>query len=124
MKSVFPTCRLFREDALPTSFSISESEMPAKDFTNMVMFCRKTEKALTFRDPVESDYLGSQTRRYHLLPNHEMSVEYFHKEVEDKGTALLRQGQTQLLAKYQRESAVGHWRIMRTVLPDRIWENW
>ena len=90
----------------------------------MVMFCRRSEQAFTFRDPVESDCLGSQARRCHLLPTHEIDDNYFEQGTGDGKTALLRRGQTQVLEKYQRESAVGHWRIMRTVLPDTIWENW
>ena len=29
-----------------------------------------------------------------------------------------------LVTRYHPESAVKHWWIMRTVMPDGIWENW
>lgn len=122
--SVFPTCRLFREDAGPSASSSSSDRSTGLDFTNMVMFCRKKKGSFTFRDPVEADCLGSQARRYHLLPQHEIEASYFHGKESDEEFGVLRRGQTQKLEAFQRESAVGHWRIMRTVLPDKIWENW
>ncbi len=90
----------------------------------MVMFCRKNKGPFTFRNPAEADCLGSQARRYHLLPQHEISPSYFDNRVGDEQLGILKRGQTQKLEALQRESAVGHWRIMRTVLPDTIWENW
>ncbi|KAL8730579.1 MAG: hypothetical protein Q9181_004618, partial [Wetmoreana brouardii] len=62
--SVFPFCRLFREDVRPT-------EETATDFANMVMFCRKAAGSFVFRQPTKADFLGSQAREYHLLPQHE-----------------------------------------------------
>jgi len=122
--SVFPSCRLFREEAGPSSSPTSSDKSTGKDFTNMVMFCRKTKGPFTFRDPVEADCLGSQARRYHLLPQHEINASYFDGRASDDELGLLRRGQTHKLEAFQRESAVGHWRIMRTVLPDKIWESW
>ena len=89
----------------------------------MVMFCRK-EGLFTFRSPVEADYLGSQARRYHLLPQYEIEASYFDHRATDGEFGILKRGQTQKLETLQRESAIGHWKIMRTVLPDVIWENW
>lgn len=122
--SVFPSCRLFREDAGPTALSSSSDKSAGEDFTNLVMFCRKRKGPFAFRDPVEADCLGSQARRYHLLPQHEIEASYFDGRASDEESGVLRRGQTQKLEAFQRESAVGHWRIMRTVLPDTIWENW
>ena len=121
---VFPSCRLFREDAKPSTSSSRSDESAGKDFTNMVMFCRKTKGPFTFRAPVEADCLGSQARRYHLLPQHEIHASYFDGSVSDGEMDTLKRGQTQKLEAFQRESAMEHWRIMRTVLPDVIWENW
>ena len=90
----------------------------------MVMFCRKSKGAFTFRNPVEADCLGSQARKHFLLPTHEIDSSYFEGRKEDEKTRVLRRGQTGVLENYQQSSAVGHWRIMRTVLPDVIWESW
>lgn len=39
-------------------------------------------------------------------------------------TMVLRRGGERKLAEWQRRSAMGHWRIMREVLPDGVWVNW
>ena len=85
----------------------------------MVLFCRKTAEPFSFRAVAEADCLGSQARRNHLQPKHEIAAEFF-----GDGTGLLRRGKTEALQRWQRESAVGHWRIMRKVLPGVVWENW
>ena len=99
-----------------------EADATTNDFTNMVMFCRKSTGIFTFRDPVEADCLGSQARRYFLLPQHEIQVDYF--EGRDGEVTTLKRGQTQVLEAYEAKSAARHWEIMRTVLPDVIWEAW
>ncbi|KIX93682.1 uncharacterized protein Z520_10588 [Fonsecaea multimorphosa CBS 102226] len=111
--SVYPSCRVFREDEAPTP-----GTKPA-DFTNMVFFCRKRKGAITFRRPVAEDFLGSGARQEFLIPKHEIDPSEF-----DTEGAVLRSGQTKELEKWQAQSALGHWTVMRTVLPDVIWENW
>ena len=122
IKSVFPSCRLFREDA-PDGTSTG-SEAATTDFTNLIMFCKKSKGPVTFREPVEADYLGSDSRRQHLLPRHEIAPDYFEGRLIEGSNNILTKKRVQILDQYQRDSAVGHWRIMRTVLPDVIWENW
>lgn len=117
VESVFQKCRLYRESPLPKS-------PEATDYTNMVMFCRKSPKDFTFRDPIEGDFLGSPARRQHLKPRHQMFASYFKVGRQRKGE-ILRRGR---ISRETRESTVasatGHWYLMRTVLPDVIWENW
>lgn len=111
--SVFGACRVFREE--PAANKENEG-----DFTNMVFFCRKPAgDPVKFRKPVQEDYLGSDLRKAYMLPQHEIIAEEF----ESNGDILtIRNGKQ--LEKHQTESAVGHWRVMRTVLPPAIWENW
>jgi len=109
---------MFREEALP------DEEGLTKDFTNMVMFCRKAKRTLSFRTPTEADFLGSQARRRHLLPKHEIKDSYFDRADSSEKPKILRRGQTEILEFCQQESALGHWKIMRSVLPDFVWENW
>ncbi|EXJ80446.1 hypothetical protein A1O1_08591 [Capronia coronata CBS 617.96] len=111
--SVFPSCRVFREDEAPAPGT------KADDFTNMVIFCRKQAMPITFRKPTHADFLGSGARREFLLPRHEIPLGAFEKSGD-----VLRSGKTKQLEKWQAQSALGHWRVMRTVLPDVIWENW
>jgi len=37
---------------------------------------------------------------------------------------VLVEGRLAELQTWQLQSAVGHWKIMRTVLPGAVWENW
>ena len=117
VQSVFLKCRLYRESPLPKA-----SE--ATDYTNMVMFCRKSPEEFTFRDPIEADFLGSPARRQHLKPQHEIPASYFKVGKRQKGE-MLRRGQiSREMQESTIASAVGHWYLMRTVLPDVVWENW
>lgn len=118
VRAVFPSCRLFREAAL-----LEEGDL-TKDFTNMVMFCRKSASPLAFRDPVEEDFLGSQARKHHLLPRYEIQQSYFDRAALSAERRVLTRDNTEILESYRQASALGHWRIMRTVLPDFVWEHW
>lgn len=123
IRSIFPSCRIYRENAAPTAQSSVGD--PPKDFTNMILFCRKSIKKFGFRHPVEADYLGSEARRYHLFPEHEIRWDYFKSENGDATPPeILRRGHTKTLEAFQNDGALGHWSVMRTVLPDAIWENW
>lgn len=90
----------------------------------MVIFCRKSVENFTFRKPVEADYLGSQFRKYEMQPKHEIDTALFNKRIEDGKIEILKREDTKRLEAFHRKSAVGHWRVMRTVLPDEIWNNW
>lgn len=88
----------------------------------MVLFCKKTPNArITFRKPTEADFLGSGARKAFLLPQHEIDLSKANFELEGD---VLRVGKTRELEKWHRESAIGHWRVMRGVLPSAVWENW
>ncbi|KAL4901539.1 hypothetical protein BDW74DRAFT_160087 [Aspergillus multicolor] len=120
IKSVFPTCRLFREDATPEV---------GPDFTNMVIFCTKSTAPLIFRDPVPEDFLGSRFRARYLVPKHEVDAAQFENVgLEDgpqgHGRRVLVDKEVGRLHKYQDRGALEHWAIMRTVLPDAVWEGW
>lgn len=119
MKSVFPACRFYREDAAP-----DKSEKPASDWTNMVMFCRKSKDYFSFREAVDADFLGSQTRRYELQPKHEINAALLDGKSNDGFPEISRRGNIKFIEALHQNSAVGHWKIMRTVLPDVIWQNW
>ncbi len=87
----------------------------------MVIFCTNAAAEVRFRDPSEADFLGSGARRMYLLPKYEVDYEAF-REVEGDGGVLSRNN-TQRFRGWQEQSALGHWEIMRTVLPKEIWED-
>lgn len=121
IKTVFPTCRVFRESAAPLAETIATD---GRDFTNMVIFCTNagSSNAVTFRKPTEKDFLGSGARKMYLLPKHEVDDTVFETQ-EGDGGLLLRNG-TERFREWQQKSALGHWAVMRTVLPKEIWEDW
>lgn len=118
IREVFPSCRIFRESAAPDEETLAKDK---KDFTNMVIFCKKTSGDITFRRPTESDYLGSRSRRAYMMPQHEVLDANFKLGAED---GILRNNDTVKLAQWHQKSALGHWEVMRTVLDPKIWELW
>ncbi|GME22797.1 Spermine synthase [Neofusicoccum parvum] len=114
--AVFPSCRIFRDQAKEENGQPDEM-----DFINMILFCRPVKKALiNFRQPTDADFLGSIVRKRTLYPQKELEVAF----TPDEGAQLLTDETIEVLEKGHQESAVSHWGIMRTVLPDRIWELW
>lgn len=116
IKSVFPSCRIFRESEPP-------ADTREGDFTNMVIFCKQTDSPLEFRNPTEADFLGSKSRESYLLPQYEINAASFAKPEEDQQD-ILAVGHAGNLVRWHSQSAAGHWKVMRTVLPVFVWENW
>jgi hypothetical protein len=115
---VFPTCRIFRE--LPPDQERLQAGEP--DFTNMVIFCRKTaEQPITFRRSRAQDRLMSRVREVFLDPKNEVQQLDF---LEDDSAVILARNNTGDLTKWHRASAAGHWAIMRGLIPPKIWEKW
>ena len=115
--AVFPSCRIFRESEPPTDEDVLKS---GQDFTNVVIFCKKSDEPLKFRDPVAGDFLRSRARDLFLVPRHEVSLNDF--KAEEAG--LLMGNGTAGLEAGQGASAIGHWEVMRTVVPAAVWELW
>lgn len=61
-------------------------------------------------------------REMTLVPKHEVRYEDVGLR-EGDGGVLLRNG-TERFGKWQQTSAMGHWAVMRTVLPREVWEEW
>ncbi|KAL2129270.1 hypothetical protein VTI74DRAFT_7993 [Chaetomium olivicolor] len=119
IKTVFPTCRIFREHPKDEA----DFAKTRRDFTNMVIFCTKqTRGQISFRMPNERDLLNSPSRRAFLFPQHEVNEADFVTGEEAEG--ILRANETEKLVKWHAMSAAGHWGIMRTVLPEVVWEAW
>ncbi len=117
--TVFPSCRMFREHPRDEA----DFEASGRDFTNMVIFCTKRPGAISFRTPTERDMLNSPSRQAFLLPQHEVKEEEFVGGEEADGV-VLRKNETERLVKWHDMSAMGHWTVMRTVLPEVVWEAW
>lgn len=116
VETAFPQCRIFRED--------DPSETDALTFTNIVIFCKKTRTPLRFRAPTSADFLGSKSRESYMFPQFEIDRKIFEDADAQSSQRILEVGKTSTLEAYHTRSAIGHWKIMRTVLPVEIWENW
>lgn len=116
---MFPTCRIFR-DTDPTESDIN--------FVNMVVFCTKQENGIIkFRKPVPADHLNSFSRRQWIPPADKLELFYdslITEEDSKNEDLILRKGSEDKLEKFHQEGAAEHWKIMRTVLPDAVWELW
>lgn len=119
IKEVFPSCRIFREGEPPSMETIEET---GRDFDNVIVFCTKTSEKVTFRQPTERDFLGSLARKAYLLPKHEVDESAFSAAAADAG--ILRVNETEKLMEWHDMSALGHWAVMRTVIPSHIWQSW
>ncbi|EFX01413.1 spermine spermidine synthase family protein [Grosmannia clavigera kw1407] len=115
IRAVFPSCRVFREH--PSEASEDDST----DFANVVIFCTRSAAPISFRRPTTADLLNSATRRQFLVPTHEVTDADFRSPVEPR---LVRRNDTEQLSKWHYESALGHWQVMRRVLPAHVWELW
>ncbi|KAL2021243.1 hypothetical protein VTK56DRAFT_7322 [Thermocarpiscus australiensis] len=138
IRAVFPACRIFREHPRDEA----DFAKTGRDFTNMVIFCVKQATSpqhqqqqqqrsrISFRMPNERDLLNSPSRRAFLLPQYEVREEDFvvargkEEEEEEEEEGILRKNETGRLAKWHEMSALGHWTVMRKVLPDAVWEAW
>lgn len=56
------------------------------------------------------------------MPEHEVLRDEF--ALQEGDGEVLSRNDTQRLEVWHHKSALGHWAVMRTVLPADIWENW
>lgn len=111
-------CKIFRDSPLEAKNHLNSAE--EEDFLNMVIFCRNTPGAISFRKPIKADFLRSRSREHYMLPKAELEIHFPHQDWQK----VLRAGGEKKWSSQQAESAKRHWRIMRKVLPDVVWELW
>lgn len=92
------------------------------DFTNVVIFCKKESGSLDFRDATAADMLGTYARQEFLQPKYEVKEDGFLASPDEVG--ILRANDTDVVRRSHKTSALGHWKIMRTILPAAVWEKW
>lgn len=124
IRAVFSSCRAYREDEEQKA----SHDQDEGGFTNLVFFCRKNAEAPLprFRQPAERDYLDSPSRRAYLLPQYEVgsSSLYTRPDGMEGEAEVLTWRNMGEVTKWDWDNAIGHWRIMRDVLPAAFWENW
>ncbi|KAF2681752.1 S-adenosyl-L-methionine-dependent methyltransferase [Lentithecium fluviatile CBS 122367] len=118
--AIFPACRLYRDSPQADDWQPGDP-----DFINMVVFCVKNDggkgkKAIKFRKADDEDFRGSLARRNFLQPKADLEIRYEPEE----GGQVMGMADVGELEKWHKQGAVSHWRIMRTVIPDGVWELW
>jgi hypothetical protein len=96
------------------------------DFVNMVVFCRNSPGPISFRTPTNRDFLGSFNRKNYMLPKPELEIPFPKQSpsVSGEENRYLEPGDEESWSSQQVEGARRHWRIMRQVIPDVVWESW
>ncbi|KAK9465459.1 hypothetical protein V1512DRAFT_265959 [Lipomyces arxii] len=118
-------CRAFREQVQSDKWTPGSN-----DFGNLVVFCRKQGGGpLSFRAPVEEDYLGSLVRHQALPLQEEVRLPIYLKDSEEflSGGKELRTLDDESINRFAKEaanSAAGHWVVMNKVLAWDVWTNW
>lgn len=130
-------CRMFRE--YPADAALIATS--GTDFANAVFFCSRQMHGIEFDTPKEEDYLRTYARQQFLMPKHEVEMDAFLRKstnphVKKRSTwTVIKEDYIGPLwpsssnrparrATTRVEGAFGHWKIMRTVVPPRVWELW
>ncbi|KAF3903655.1 hypothetical protein AA313_de0206331 [Arthrobotrys entomopaga] len=133
--SVFNTCLAFRE------FPKEEDHDDSKgDFTNMVIYCtpfhrpRKDPKnsyhntidekdieAPYFHGPLREDFLNTWVREAKLMPTNPVDLSGVVEAAKAGNVSRLSISTVGRLKQWQKDSAVSHWAIMNTVVPQSVW---
>ncbi|KAG1755478.1 S-adenosyl-L-methionine-dependent methyltransferase [Suillus lakei] len=105
----FGQCRAFHDHV-----ELSQEQFHSH-FVNIVFFCSSSPTPLTFRPAVEEDYLHSYLRRHILssLDKREIS----HTQIGDNSI-------WSAATDEKFEEAFEHWKLMREMVPDVVWETY
>jgi hypothetical protein len=118
-------CKIYRDTPPDTSEMTGDKAEVNQDFSNMVVFCRNSPGAVSFREPIAADFLGSKSRQQYMLPKPDLEIQFPRQSSEGWTQAdVLKGDDERLWYAQQAESAQKHWYIMRKVLPDVVWELW
>lgn len=118
--STFDTCRAFCDE-------VSPDEQAKSEFHNWVFFCSPSSALLTLRAPRSSDYFGSVQRAQILntLQQREFDLKSVTEDIlEEQRDQYILTDARNPLGKWQEKEALSHWRIMREVFPDAVWETY
>ncbi|KAF7355544.1 Spermidine synthase [Mycena sanguinolenta] len=118
LKTSFGHCRAFHD----SQRGIKEEEYET-ELINLVFFCSRSGKSLTFREARRSDYLDSYLREHVLsgLPEREVPFELLTGQLDSR---FILTDTHNPLGKLQNAQGPHHWWLMRQVLPDIFWETY
>ncbi|KAH7887557.1 hypothetical protein F5I97DRAFT_1861277 [Phlebopus sp. FC_14] len=122
--AAFGQCRTFHDLLEPAN--IPDYQLYAS-FLNMVVFCSTSLSPLSFRPSVDTDYLHSYLRHRILssLDQREISLSHVSDMMgwsEERKETFVLTDTNNRLDQWQQEEALKHWKVMREILPDVVWE--
>ncbi|KAG1783081.1 S-adenosyl-L-methionine-dependent methyltransferase [Suillus placidus] len=120
----FGQCRAFHDHVEPIS-----QEQFHSHFVNIVFFCSPSPTPLTFRPAIEEDYLHSYLRRHILSSLDKREINYaqigdssiWSATTEEK---FILTDAHNMLNMWQEGDALDHWKLMREMVPDVVWETY
>ena len=112
-------CALYR-DSPPEKL---EEKVSGTNFANYIVFCHNgnVPGPVSFRQPTHADFLDSISRRQHMYPRADYAVDFPLRGTEKADGEILVEEAVGDWKAEQEESASRHWKIMREVLPGKIW---
>lgn len=120
----FGQCRAFHDHVEP----IPQEQLHSY-FVNIVFFCSPSSTPLTFRPAIEEDYLHSYLRR-HILSSL-VKREINHTQIGDSSIWSANTEEKFILTDahntlntWQEREALDHWKLMREMIPDVVWETY
>lgn len=122
VRTVFgPSCRAFRDMDMSTD---DPDLSDLQNFANLVIFCLHPDvqatQQLTFREPIEADFLDSDARRRFLKPDSALEEQF----PDSTHAQLLTRANMASFKSQQLASARRHWKIMREAVPAQVWEKY
>ncbi|EJD07975.1 S-adenosyl-L-methionine-dependent methyltransferase [Fomitiporia mediterranea MF3/22] len=122
LKRTFGQCRVFHD----YDIRVPDQKLTS-EFINLVFFCSPSSDPLTFRPAKREDYMSSYLREHVLsvLPDREVPPELILGDItpEQERKWVLTDKRNPLGA-WQDKGALDHWKVMRTVLPDFVWNTY
>ncbi|CAE6475218.1 hypothetical protein ACGC1H_005179 [Rhizoctonia solani] len=132
--SVYESCRVFHDKVIYEPGKEPEAG-EHDDFLNMVYFCSNVP-TVKFRDPVEKDFLGSFLRQHILTTMDHREVAFADirgnatapagkplPDIQGEAQWILKDGDERL-GEWQKTTGLEHWKVMRHVMSDDIWESY
>ncbi|KIP12728.1 hypothetical protein PHLGIDRAFT_97360 [Phlebiopsis gigantea 11061_1 CR5-6] len=124
LKEVFPQCRVFHD-----SMELLSEERLKHDFLNWIFICSPSSDPIVMRPAVEDDFLQSFLRSKLLttLTEREVSGQFITQGMdlgEDAKKKYILIDEKNPLADWQNKEALNHWKVIRHVIPDVVWETY
>jgi len=120
LSATFPSCRAFTADGPPAA-------LDSDAFQNVVIFCSASGEAVSFRKPLQADYLvegSSPVARKNVLDHfQEWELPAGWQDAVGGKAGLLQDKKLGGIGPHQEAVAAAHFELMKQVLPNQAWAD-